>query len=93
MMAAMNKHLGWIQIIVTVAILLFGFNYSNGQQAQVVKDTSQKIEECRIEIKSIRADQTTTIKELTQMIQEVKLALVELKTETKYLSQRRRIDQ
>jgi ribosome recycling factor len=86
----MNKHLGWIQITVTVGILLFGFNYTNGQQAQTVKDTSQRIEECRIEIKSIRADQVTAIKELTQTIQDVKIALTELRVETKYLSQRRR---
>lgn len=59
-MAALNKHLGWINIAVTITMIVISAAYTNGKNNQKMEsmiktdsDLKIEIDECRKEIKSL----------------------------------------
>jgi hypothetical protein len=85
----MKKFSTWIPSAVTIIVLLLGLNYSNGQQAQVIKDTVEKVEKCDLEIKALRKEQADTNEKLGCLIHQLEIAIAELKTETRILNRKR----
>jgi len=78
-----------IQPTVIILGMLFGFNYTRGQQAQVVSDTANKIDECKTNMKEMQKEQGEVNKELLTVIQDLKVAIAELKIETRILNSKR----
>lgn len=83
-----NKSIGWIQIVITILIVAFGVVKTSGQRSQLMDETTRKVEACEDNLEAIQADQIKNNKEIMAILTELKMAVVELKTELR-LSQKR----
>jgi 5-bromo-4-chloroindolyl phosphate hydrolysis protein len=76
MMAQLNKHLGWIQLIIMLAGLVFIY----GQQTQAEKDMERRTTQCEIGIR----EQNVSNRELLNAIGALQIDIAKLQTELKY---------
>ena len=72
----------------TVIILAGGFLITKGQDAQTQKDTCRQLNEHISEYKEFKTGQNLQNKELIAAIQDLRIAIVELKTELKERNRR-----
>lgn len=80
MMAALNRHLGWIQLLLTIGGLIFIY----GQQVQSMKDIERRTTQCEVD----NREQNVSTKEIMNAVYDIKGDIKEIKAELKYISRR-----
>jgi hypothetical protein len=73
-MAIIKNNSWWIQPVITLAILIGGFAYTNGQTSEAIRNNSDKIR-----------SQEQVVKEFSCAVQKLEIVTAELKTELRLL--------
>jgi peptidoglycan hydrolase CwlO-like protein len=73
-MKTLSNYSWIIQIIVTIIILLFGFNYTNGKNFQNIEENTKRVEKCE-----------NNFNELREVIHKLDKSIDHLNLELKYM--------
>lgn len=88
-MKHISKFSWLIQIVLTTVILLFGFNYTNGKNCQLLEQTALTTKQNVIDIVELRKADEKVYEKLVDEIHQLDKSIVELTVEIKYLKDKR----
>lgn len=71
--------------VITIVLVLAGFQYTRGQKSQEVQYTIRQVTECKDKIE--KQDQVN--KDIVEVLQEIKIELAQVKTELKFINNRK----
>jgi len=74
-----------IQLIATTVILLFGFNYTNGKNCQLLNQTALKSDKNEMDIVELRKTNTMIYEEMLREIHKIDKSLEHLTVDIEYL--------
>jgi len=88
-MKQISKFSWLIQIVLTTIVLLFGFNYTNGKNCQLLEQTAVITKQNTIDITELRKADEKVYEKLVNEIHQLDKSIVELTVEIRYLKDKR----